>query len=150
MKKIPASNILGVTRLYAYFFSFLMAIFLLVLPIVSQRLKFMDSTFIDVLARCILWLWFVFAYWSLSTALTSQVRGSGRYFLAMEKNSSSFLLLVINAIGFGVGIWLLTRWALLVFSPGLADAAVFWIAILNGLIYAVLVLSRYLWLTESK
>jgi hypothetical protein len=127
-----------------------MAICLFVLPIITPGAKFMDSQFIDVLARCILWFWLVFAYWSLSTALTNQVEGSGRFFLAMEKNTSSFVMLVVSAIGLGLGVGLLTRWGLLVFAPGLMDAAVFLIAVLNGFIYAVLVFSRYLWLTEPK
>jgi hypothetical protein len=136
MEKKPASSILIAVRFYTYFFSFSMAVCLF-LPVTTPRPRFMDSELIDILARCILWLWLVFAYWCLSTALTSQIRGAGRYFLGVERNTSSLVLLVANALGLGVGIWLLTQWAFHIFVPGFIEVIVSLIAILNGLLYAM-------------
>ena len=149
MKKKPASSILVAIRFYTYFFSVFIAVCLFFLSVAAPRAKFMDSEFIDVLARCIFWLWLVFAYWSLFTALTSQIRGSGRYFLELERNTSSFAILLVNAVGFGLAIWYFTRGAFHVFVPGLVEVIVSLIAILNGLIYAIFLFLRYFWLTES-
>jgi hypothetical protein len=150
MKKKPASKILGAARFYTYFFSFSMAICLFVLPVATPRPKFMNSEFVDVLARCILWLNFVFAYWSVFTALKGQINGIGRNFLEMEKDISSCMQIAMSAIGLGFGIWLLTHWALLIFVPWLAKEPASFFAILNGFIYAIFVFSRYFWLIESE
>jgi hypothetical protein len=138
MKKKPSSKILRVARIYAYFFFVLLAICLFIPLITMPHSKFMDSEFIDVLVRCLILSWLGFAYWSLVTALTNQINGSGRYFLEMEQKRSSFVLFVVNALGFGLVIWLLTQWALLKFAPGLNEAVVSSIAIMNGLLYSVL------------
>lgn len=150
MKKKQSSRILDAVNFYKYFFSLLMAICLFVLPMATPRPKFMDSGFVDVLVRCIFWFNFVVAYWSLSTALTSQINGSGRYFLEMEMNASSFVLMAVSAIGLGLGIGVVTCWSLLIFVPWLVEEIAYLIAILNGLIYAILNFSRYFWLRESE
>jgi len=150
MKKKPLSRILDAVSFYKYFFSFLMAICLFALPILTPRPRFMESVFLDVLVRCILWLYFVFAYWSLSVALTNQIKGVKNLSFEMRGSLSTFMLFAVSAIGLGLLIWFLTRWSLLTFVPWLVEATASFIASLNGLIYTMLAFSRYFWLLENK
>jgi len=150
MKKKQLSRILGAVSFYKYFFSFLMAICLFVLPVATPRSKFMESGLLDVLVRCVLWLYFVFCYWTLSVALTNQINGAGKFSWEMERNLWSFMLFAVSAIGLGLMVGLLTRWSVLIFVPWLVEEMASCIAILNGLIYAILAFSRYFWLLESK
>jgi hypothetical protein len=150
MKKKPSSKILIGARIYAYFFFVLLAICLFIPLMTTPHSQFMGSEFIDVLVCCVILSWLGFAYWSLVTALTSQINGSGRYFLEMKQKRSSFILFVVNALGFGLIIGLLTQWALLNFSSGLSDAVVSSIATMNGALYAGFLFSRYFWLAESS
>lgn len=127
-----------------------MAICLFALPTLNARPKFMDSDLLDALVRCILWLYFVFAYWSLSVALTNQVKAVKNLSFDVQRGLLAFLLFAVSSIGLGLLIWFLTRWSLFTFVPWIDDGIVFFFAGLNGLIYASLAFSRYFWLLESK
>lgn len=150
MKKKPLSKILDAVSFYKYFFSFLMAICLFALPALTTRPRFMGSEFLDVLVRFMLWLYFVFAYWSLSVALINQIKGVKNLSFEMRRSLSTFMLFAVSATGLGLLVWFLTRWSLLTFVPWMAEEIASFIASLNGLIYAILAFSRYFWLLESK
>jgi len=144
------SRMLRIAQLYKYLLSILMAICLFVLPSAMPRSKFMESGFLDVLVRCMIWSYFVFAYWSLSAALTNQIKGVKNLSFEMRRGLSTFMLFAVSAIGLGLLIWFLTRWSLLTFIPWLVKDITSLIAGLNGLIYTTLAFSRYFWLIEIK
>lgn len=150
MEKKSLQRILDAVSFYKYLFSVLMAIGLFALPMLSPRPRFLESVFLDVLVRCVLWLYFVFAYWSLSGALTNQIKGVKYLSFEMRRSLSTFMQFAISAIGLGLLIWFLTRWSLLTFVPWLVEEATSIIAILNGFIYTILACSRYFWLLENK
>ena len=75
-KQLAKSRILASVSFYRYFFSFFMAVCLFVLPIGMPHPSFIESKFLDVLVRCVLWLFFVFSYRSLSVATTNQLLGT--------------------------------------------------------------------------
>ena len=150
MKNNQPSILLAVISFYKYCFSFLMAIFLFILPITISPSEFLEPTVLDVLLRFGAWFFFVFCYWSLSTALISQITGAGRFYWNIEKNLMALIMYAISAIMLGLSIWIVTRWVLLILVSGLAKEMLSVIAVLNGLVYAVLTFSRYFWLHKDK
>lgn len=143
------SRILNAISFYKYLFSFLMALCFFVLPLVKPRSYFADSQFIDFLVRCVLWLYLVSGYWSLSANLTNQINKTVDIYQARKK-LPTFISVMISAIMLGAMMGFLTRWSLLSFVPWLLNGAINIIATLNGLIYSIGVSSQYFTLPRDE
>ena len=150
MDQLLVARILNTVSIYRYFFSILMAICLLILPMTSSRPDFMGSQLLDTLIRWVLWVYFVFGYQSLFTNTTNQLIGHKYLSFTMRRGILTFLMFAISSIVLGLYIWFLTRWSLLTFVPWFSEVVVSFVAIPNGLIYAIVAFLRYFWLSKDS
>lgn len=134
-----------VISIYQYLMLVLTSIFLLIIPMVQSR-QYFDSLFVDVFARCILWLYFVVSYWSIATAIKNGLNKKKNLFFVTRKGVVNFVLLGISAIITGAFLSILTKWSLEAFVPQIPSAMIKIIALGNGVIYAILGLSQYYFL----
>lgn len=152
MKRItafPKKWFLNALSIYKYLFSFLTILCFFVLPSVKPRLYFLNSQFIDFLARSVLCLYLIFAYWSVSTDIANRINKS-KDFYDLRKNSYTFISMMVSAIGLGAMVGFLARWSLLLFVAWMPNKAINVIAILNGLLYSMVVFALYFTLPDDE
>jgi hypothetical protein len=140
-----SKTMLVAISIYQYLMSILMSIFLLIIPFIEPH-QYFDTLFEDIFARCILWLYFVFSYWSISTVIKNRINKKNDLFIEMHKNIVSFVLLSISATMTGLFLLFLTKWSLVAFIPQFPNEIIFIISLGNGAIYAMLMLSQYYFL----
>lgn len=152
MKVVKSMHDLAIWLLafYKYLMTFLMIIFLFVLPSVVTRPYFRNSISVDLTVRIILFSYLTFGYWSLANGLINQIRRPNTRYFRWSKNIFSFISFAGSGIIFSSFLWLLTHWSLLTFVPWFPNVAINIIALGNGSIYGILVFSQYCLLPEDK
>jgi hypothetical protein len=140
----PKSMFVAIS-IYQYLMLILTSIFLLIIPVMESR-QYFDSLFVDIVARCILWLYFVVSYWSIATAIKNGLRKKKNLFFVSRKGVVTFVLLGISAIITSAFLSILTKWSLVAFAPEIPSAIINVIALGNGVVYATLGMSQYYFL----
>ena len=134
--------------IYQYLMLILVSIFLLIIPMIEPH-QYFDSLFVDILARCILWIYFVTGYWAIAYTIKNRINKRKDLFLEMRKNIISFVVFCVSAAVAGVSLLLITKWSLTAFDPQFSSELIFIISLGNGAINAALVLSHYFFLPED-
>lgn len=143
-------TLIHVISAYQYLMPILALICLLVVPYVEQY-QYFNSLIMDILVRCALWVYFTFAYWSISVAIKNRIRnrqGFGFNF-EMRKDIGSFISLSLSAIGIGTFVLLLTQWALSAYIPQFSTEQRLTFSLANGITYGALILLQYVFLPED-
>lgn len=135
-----------ITRAVILFYQIVMPsitiILLLGISSLISRPIFAGSRFIDTSARIVLCLWFCIGYFRLPT-LGKKYRVYPN--IEWKKSDVSPLGRLVSscfAILFGIGVILVTRWAINVFLPLFKDISLF-LAIANGVVYAIPLVMQY-------
>ena len=144
IKNMTPKTIVIVVSVYQYLMLILVSVFFLV-PGVSSH-QYFNSPMIDIVARCILWFYFVGSYFSIAKAIKNRVNKKDHIFSMISKNFTSLVLLGISAVVTGAFLSFLTKWSLTAFAPQLPSELMFIISLVNGTIYAILILSQYYFL----
>jgi len=139
---------LVVISIYKYLMLILVSVFLFFIPMVEPHQHF-ASPFEDILAKCVLWFYFLGSYFSTVAAIKNEISHGKSSFSMIRKDFISFVLLSISAVVTGAFMSFLTRWSLTAFTPQLPNALILIISLGNGLIYAMFILSQYYFLPED-
>jgi hypothetical protein len=138
-------TMLVVISFYKYLMLILVSVFLFLIPIVEPH-QYFNSPFEDILAKCVLWLYFIGSYFSTTTSIKNEITKGSRSFIMIRKDFISFVLLSISAIVTGAFMSFLTRWSLIAFTPQFPDGLTLILSLGNGVIYAIFILSQYYFL----
>jgi hypothetical protein len=139
--------VLTAISIYQCLMLILTSIVFLFLPVMASH-QFFDSPFIDIFARCILWLYFAASYWSIGRAIKNGFRQKRNFFL-VGKSVSTIVLLGLSAVMTSAFLGLLTNWSLTAFVPQLSSLLVWIVSFVNGVIYGTLILLQYVFLPEK-
>lgn len=131
--------------IYQYSMSTLTTILLLILPTMQSR-QYFDSLFVDVFARCILWIYFVGSYWTISIALKKGLTKKSNPLFLSRRNATSFFLIGASAVISGIFISVLTNWSIPAFVPQFPKLLISIVSVANGAVYGLLVLTQYCFL----
>lgn len=134
------------TRLVILFYKVVMPSLMLILLLgvssLISRPTFAGSKFIDALVRIMLSLWFVIGYIRLPNLAKKYRLYPNVEWKRSEISAWGKLFYLSLAILFGVGITLVTWWAINVFLPVLKNVSLL-LAIVNGMLYIIPIARQY-------
>ena len=133
--------------IYQYVMSTFATLLLIIIPVIGSR-QYFDSLFVDIFARCVLWLYFVGSYWSIARAIRNGFSKKKNPFFVTRKSAVTFVLLSISAIITGGFLSILTNWSLTAFVPQLPNILIFIVSVGNGMIYGSLIILQYYFLSR--
>jgi hypothetical protein len=87
--------------IYQYLMLILTSIFLLIIPVIKPH-QFFNSLFVDILARCVLWVCFTIDYLLITYIIKSRIKKRNIFFLEMQKDIISFFSLSVWATVMGI------------------------------------------------
>ena len=140
-------TLLVVVSFYKYLMLILVSVFLFLIPMVEPH-QYFGSPFKDVVAKCVLWFYFIGSYFSTASSIKKGIEKGILPSALIQKSLSSFALLSVSAIATGAFMSFLTRWSLTAFTPQFSNNLILMISLGNGVIYAMFILSQYYFLPE--
>ncbi len=148
IKTISPQTMLVVISIYKYIMLILVSVLLFFIPMIWTHQHF-ASPFEDILAKCVLWFYFVGSYFSTAAAIKNEINKGKHSFIMIRKDFISFVLLSISAVVTGAFMSFVTRWSLTAFTPQLPNTLILLVSLGNGIMYALFILSQYYFLPED-